>query len=77
MIYIEAHCAAIGRYYIISKRLRNIHASRLNGDEIYFILIGCLLSFLPVTLYLLFLSFICITVDLFSFKFAKQMRNNT
>ena len=77
MISIEAHHATIGRFYNKSKRLRNIHASLLNGDEIYFILIGCILSFLPVTLYLLLLSFICITVDLFSFKFAKRMRNNT
>ena len=78
MISIEAYRAAIGRRNNRFKHIIKGHSPILNGYDIYFILIACfLLTFLPATLYLMFLMFICITVDLISFKFARYMRMNT
>ena len=60
------------------KHINKGYLPLFNGDEIYFILIVCfLLSFLPVTLYLMFLMFICITIDLTSYMLTKYLHTSS
>ena len=77
MISIEAYRAAIGRHNNRCKHTNKGYLPLFNGYEIYFNLIACfLLSFLPVTLYLMFLMFICITIDLTSYRLTKYLQIN-
>ena len=77
MVSIEAYRAAIGRHNNRCKHTNKGYLPLFNGYEIYFILIACfLISFLPVALYLMFLTFICITIDLISYRLTKYLQIN-
>ena len=82
MISIEGHRAAIGRFHRKFPSMCHIssfknNAPLVSGNDVYIILLMCFISFLPVTLYLMLLSYVCVSVDLISLTLNKFMRENT